>query len=57
MGGAKKVNMRINLQSDNLEKTISKFNQHLQKCMSDISKEVSKASLINDKVNDLEAKL
>ena len=40
----KKVNMRINLQSKYLEKTIRKFNQDLQKCMSDITKEVSKAS-------------
>ena len=49
--------MRINLQSKYLEKTICKFNHDLQKCISDITKEVFKASLINDKVNDLEAKL
>ena len=48
--------MRMNLQSKYLEKTISRFNQDLQKCMSDITKEVSKASSINDKVNDLESK-
>ena len=56
-GQTKKVNMRINLQSKHLEKTISKFNQDLQKCMSDITKDVSKASSINDKVNELKAKV
>ena len=53
----KNVNMRINSQCNYLEKTIIKFNQDLQKCMLDITKEVSKASSINGKVNDLEAKL
>ena len=53
----KKVNMRINLQSKYLEKPISKFNQDLHKCMPDLTKEVSKASSKNDKVNNLEAKL
>ena len=47
--------MRNNLQSEYLEKTISKFNQDLKKGMSDITKEVFKASLINDRVyNGLE---
>ena len=49
--------MRINLQSEYLEKTNSKFNQDLQIFMSDIAKEAIMASLINDKVHDLEAKL
>ena len=52
-----KVNIRINVQSKYLEKTISKFNKDLQKGMSNITQEVSKASLINEKVNNLEAKL
>ena len=51
-GELKKVNMRVNLQSEYLEKTISKFNQDLQKCMSYITKEVSKASSIYDEVNE-----
>ena len=43
--------MRINLQSEYLEKTFSQFNQDLQKM------QVRYNQLINDKVNDLEAKL